>query len=325
MDEFHEPVLLKEAIDFLQVEKGGIYVDCTLGGGGYAVEILKRGGKLIGIDCDPEAVGEVQRKLKQLRGPMGGNWQLFCDNFKNLKEIVEKAELSPFAHPSHKASGDHTKPLAKCGKASGDSKKVDGVIFDLGVSMHQLKTENRGFSFLKDAPLDMRMDPRLKVTAMDLVNALTEKELYVLFGKFGEERNALPIARAILGARGLKKIKTTGELAQIVEKVYQKNKSLGNIHAATKVFQALRMAVNSELSNLKAGLDASLHVLGKGKRLVVVSFHSLEDGMVKDFLRLEHGNNILEILTKKPIVPTVLEVEQNPSSRSAKLRAGEKQ
>lgn len=295
MDEFHQPVLLKEAIDFLRIEKGGVYVDCTLGGGGYAVEILKRGGKLVGIDCDPEAIDEAQRKLRQLRGLTEGNWQLFNENFNNLTNIVKKAGFE----------------------------KVDGVIFDLGVSMHQLKIGSRGFSFLEDAPLDMRMDPRLKVTAMDLVNALTEKELYVLFGKLGQERYARPIASAIVGARGLKKIETTSELAQIVERIYQRNQSLENIHPATKVFQALRLAVNSEMDNLKAGLDASLHVLGDGKRLVVLSFHSLEDGMVKDFLRLERGRNRLEVLTKKPIVPTALEVRQNPSSRSAKLRAGE--
>jgi len=301
MDEFHEPVLLKEAIDFLQVEKGGVYVDCTLGGAGYAVEILKRGGQLIGIDCDPEALEETRRKLKEFDE---GNWQLFCDNFKNLKEIVERADLSRRSH------------------AKGGA-KADGVIFDLGVSMHQLKTENRGFSFLKDAPLDMRMDSRLKVTAGDLVNALTEKELYVLFTKYGEERYSRPIARAILGARGLKKIETTGELARIVEKIYQKNKNSGSIHPATKVFQSLRMAVNDELQSLEVGLEASLSVLKKGKRLVVLSFHSLEDGIVKDFLHLENQNNKIEILTKKPIVPRVSEVDQNPSSRSAKLRVGE--
>lgn len=292
MDEFHQPVLLKEAIDFLQVHKSGIYVDCTLGGGGYAVEILKRGGQLIGIDCDPQALGETRRKLREFNEE---SWQLFNDNFNNLKNIVRKAGFD----------------------------KIDAVIFDLGVSMHQLKTENRGFSFLEDAPLDMRMDPRLKVTAGDLVNALTEKELDVLFTKLGEEQHSRSIARAILGTRGLKKIETTGELARIVGGLYQKNHWSTKIHPATKVFQALRMAVNGELPNLKIGLEVSLAVLKKGGRLVVLSFHSLEDGMVKNFLRNEHRKNILEILTKKPIVPTVSEVGQNPSSRSAKLRAGE--
>ena len=199
--------------------------------------------------------------------------------------------------------------------------QVAGILFDLGVSTHQLLTQERGFSFTSDALLDMRMDPDLGVAAADLVNGLRKEELYELFHKLGEERFAWRIARVIVRARSLRPIRTGKELAGVIAGAKPKRKRFGRIHPATRCFQALRIAVNDELNNLKAALPQAVNLLKPGGRLVVISFHSLEDRIVKNFLK---GESALKILTKKPIKPSEEEVEINPRSRSAKMRVGEK-
>ncbi len=290
---FHKPVLLKEAIEFLNVRAGEKYIDATVGGGGHSAAILKAQGEVLGIDCDPEAIKSAREYLSS--ACPNTSWQLARGNFKDLKDIAIAYGFTPVA----------------------------GILFDLGVSSYQLETAERGFSFNLEGPLDMRMDPALKVTAADLVNGLTQTELGELFFKFGEERYARRIARAICRERQLKPITTCDELARIILRVRRRGR-FDRTHPATRCFQALRIAVNDELNNLKAALPQALKMLKPAGRLVVISFHSLEDRIVKNFLKLAAGEGKLEILTKKPIRPTAEEIKTNPRSRSAKLRAGEK-
>lgn len=291
---FHQPVLLKEAIDFLNVKSGEFYLDATCGGGGHSEAILKKGGKVLGLDCDQEAVDFSKKRLK--KACPNASFKIIKNNFVNLKHICQLEKVSNLA----------------------------GIIFDLGTSFHQLETPERGFSFSLNEDLDMRMDLSLRVTAKNLINGLGKKELYELFTRFGEEKLARPIVKAILWQRRKNPIKTTKELADIISYVYKKNKLRGKIHPATKIFQALRIIVNDELNNLKKALPQAINLLkGKG-RLVVISFHSLEDKIVKDFLRRESEKGILKVLTSKPVIPTKEELEKNHRCRSAKLRAGEK-
>lgn len=290
-ESYHVPALLKETIKGLNIRLGKKYIDCTLGGGGHTGEILKLGGRVLGIDCDPEALENAKTNLSNLSH--WTNLVLARGNFKNLKEIAKENGFT----------------------------EVSGVLFDLGVSTHQLLTENRGFSFNTDAKLDMRMDPNLTVTAKDLINGLNEGELYELFIKLGEEHNAWAISRAIVRARTVKPIETGQELAAVVGKTRLRNRS-ERINPATRVFQALRMAVNDELNNLREALPQAASLLEKNGRLVVLSFHSLEDRIVKNFMREE--KDFLKNLTKKPIVPSEIEIEKNSRARSAKLRIAEK-
>jgi len=298
---FHKPVLLKEVIEFLAVKSGEKYIDATVGGGGHSEAILKSGGTLLGIDCDPEAIVAARRRLSSacpLRRDVGAgaSWRLIRGNFGNLKEIALKNNFFPAA----------------------------GVLFDLGVSSHQLETDYRGFSFNLEGPLDMRMDPDLKVTAADLINALGEYELAEIFFKFGEERYSRRIAGAICRTRQLAPIKTANKLAEIILQVRPRRGRFDRTHPATRCFQALRIAVNDELNNLKKALPQALEILKPGGRLVVLSFHSLEDRIVKNFLKEKTKEGKIKILTKKPIRPTKKEIEENPRSRSARLRVGEK-
>lgn len=286
--EFHTPVLLQEVIKGLNVQPGKKYIDATLGGGGHAFEILKRGGKVLGIDVDEEAIEYVKSRIQSAnwRIRIGKDVVLIRGNFRDVSEIAKEHGFD----------------------------SVAGVLFDLGVSSHQLKTQERGFSFQEDAPLDMRMDKTLTIKASDLVNGLYENELARLFEKLGEEKWALGIARAICRARALRRIETTGELAQIIESV---KKAKARVHPATKVFQALRIAVNDELGSLEKALPQALELIENRGRIAVISFHSLEDRIVKHFFG-KHA------LTKKPIVATNEEITQNPRARSAKLRVYEK-
>ena len=303
---FHQPVLLKEAIEFLKVKRGEKYIDATVGGGGHTVEILKRGGRVLGLDVDPEAIGATKEKIRGLdkwTSRKSGNSLIFQSSAHLL--IL------------HKGNFAHLREIAL--KLGFD--EVAGILFDLGVSARQLLTPERGFSFTSDAPLDMRMDPDLAVTAADLVNGLGRKELYELFSKLGEEHHAWRIARAIVSARSLKPIKTCAELARIIMEAVPRRRRSSRINPATRCFQALRIAVNDELNNLNLALPQAIDLLKPGGRLVVVSFHSLEDRIVKNFLKEREG---LKILTKKPIRPTETEVKRNPRSRSAKMRVGEK-
>ena len=301
-DAFHIPVLLSEVTKGLAISEGKKYVEATVGGGGHTEEILREGGIVLGIDCDPEAIEHVGRKVKN-------NLTLVRENFAHLKEI---------------------------GKRTG-FEKVAGILFDLGVSSHQLETDYRGFSFNTNAPLDMRMDPTLSVTAADLVNGLNEGELDELFKKYSEEYHSRAIARAIVRARAIAPIATCNQLAEVVIKARRqsrfertpacrrlKHQRLAGRHPAMRVFQALRIAVNDELNNLRQALPQAVELLEKGGRLVVLSFHSLEDRIVKNFFKEKEKKGILQVLTKKPIRPSREEIKANPRSRSAKLRIAEK-
>jgi 16S rRNA (cytosine1402-N4)-methyltransferase len=289
--DYHVPVLLKEAINLLKVEPGKKYIDATLGGGGHSKEILNRGGDLLAIDRDPEAVEHFQNYLKSACPA-----SLPKLSWGNFEEIDKFAQEQGF-------------------------ERVDGILFDLGVSSHQLETPERGFSFTASLPLDMRMDPRLALSAKDLINVLNEGELYELFTKLGEEEHSRRFSRAICRARGVKPIETCAQLAEIIAKAAP---ARGRLHPATKVFQALRIAVNDELNSLRAALPKALEILNSKGRIVIISFHSLEDRIVKDFFQEQEASGKLTILTKKPIVPSIEEVEQNPRARSAKLRSAER-
>lgn len=302
MNAYHIPVMLKEVLSYLDIKPGHWYIDCNLGGGGHTKGILDKGGNVLGIDLDPEAIYEVAKnyglKVDEKEGHLfveSKNLVLIQDNFSHLATLTHLTHLTNFS----------------------------GILFDLGVSTHQLDTPERGFSFNTDAPLDMRMDPKLQVTAADLINGLYEKELAELFWNLGEENFSRPIAKRIVEARLKKKIETTNELAQVILSVRHRTSS-DRTHPATRVFQALRIAVNDELNSLKIALPQALKILAPGGKIAVISFHSLEDRIVKDFFRDEQGKGTVKFITKKPVSPTEEEVEENPRSRSGKLRVAEK-
>lgn len=290
---YHTPVLLPETIKYLAIKRGEKYIDCTLGGGGHTAAILAAKGIVLGIDQDIEAIRYVEESQKSKIK----NQKLILrhGNFAHLKEIATKAGFNP----------------------------VSGILFDLGVSSHQLETGYRGFSFNKNAALDMRMDCTTQtVTAADLVNAGGEAELANLFWKFGEERDSRRIARAIVEARKTgQKIEGTEDLARIILSVSRRRSDKDRTHPATRVFQALRIAVNDELANLETALPQAVELLEPGGRLAVISFHSLEDRIVKNFMK---NNRFIQILTDKPIEPTDGEIENNSRARSGKLRVAEK-
>ena len=284
--DYHTPVLLKEAISFLDIKPGQKYIDATAGGGGITAAILERGGKVLAIDWDEEAVNYlISRKFAK-----ADKLTLVRGNFSQIDEI---------------------------GKRFGFG-KVSGIVFDLGVSGHQLDKAERGFSFAKAGPLDMRMDKSLAVAAADLVNGLSENELFTIFKKFGEERYSRRIARGLVRARRIAKITNTTQLAEIVARSARRS---SRVHPATRVFQALRIAVNDELGNLTRAIPAAVSLLVKSGRIVVISFHSLEDRIVKNFFK---SSQALRFLTKKPVRPSLAEIMANPRARSAKLRAAVK-
>lgn len=286
----HKAVLEEEVKKFLAVAKKGLYIDTTVGGGGHSQSILTLGGNLLGLDQDPKALLMASKHLASACPP--SVYHLAHSNFANLKNIAQKFGFVP----------------------------ADGILFDLGISSLQLEEKERGFSFLRDEPLDMRMDPQAQgVTAADLINALPKRRLYELFNQV-DEKLAWSIAQAIVLKRKVAPIKTTGQLSQIIERVYKKGRVYSKVHPATKVFLALRIAVNSELEILKKGLTSAFEILKKEGRLVVISFHSGEDRIVKNFFRLLEKEGKAEILTQKPAVATEEELRKNPRARSAKLR-----
>lgn len=289
MDNYHQSVLFDEVVEGLKVVEGKRYIDGTLGGGGHAIEIAKRGGHVLAIDVDEDAIAHVALKIKHEESGVRNNIKIVLANFKDIGEVARENGFDA----------------------------VEGILFDLGVSSHQLDTAERGFSFVKGGPLDMRLGKTLSVSAKDLVNGLTRDELVLLFTKFGEEPFAQKIARAIVEERIKRPIETTDELARIVAKVVRGNKG---VHPATRVFQALRIAINDELHNLEVALSVSLPLLQPGGRIVVISFHSLEDRIVKHTFRSweEMGKGVQT--TKKPITPSAKEILGNPRSRSAKMR-----
>jgi 16S rRNA (cytosine1402-N4)-methyltransferase len=287
----HVPVLWHEAIEFLNVQPDGFYIDATLGAGGHAEEILRRleKGKLLGIDRDPAALATARERLKRFGEkliPMHGNF----------------AQIGAL----HAASG---------------FPPVNGLLADLGMSSLQVDDASRGFSFSTPGPLDMRMDPSTGDSAADLVNRMSERELGDLIFKLGEERHARRIARAIVKGRPYR---LTTELAQVVTRVIPSRTALRHIHPATRTFQALRLAVNGELQCLESLLAQALGVLEPGGRVVILSFHSLEDRIVKRALQAWQRQGQAQILTRRVMRPSEEEVRANPRSRSGKLRAAEK-
>ena len=292
MKNYHVSVLINEVIENLRVKKDKKYIDATLGGGGYTKEILKKNGTVLGIDVDNDALEFVKENFKA--------------NIENKKLILAKGNF---------------RNIDKLAFENG-FEKADGIVFDLGVSMHQLKAEKRGFSFLSDEEIDMRMDQDLAVKAKDLLNVLTKRELYEIFKNFGEEELAWNVASAIVRRREIEKIETTKQLADIVAGV-KRNKNL-KIHPATKVFQALRIVVNDELYSLKEALPKAISLLNTKGRVLVVTFHSLEDEITKKIFEKAENEKKGKRINLKPINPSLDEIEKNRSSRSASLRIFEK-
>ena len=288
----HESVLLKEALEGLAVRPGGLYVDGTVGLAGHSKAILKHstpGGFLVGLEWNKDSFELAQKELR----PFEGRFLLVRENFSKIKEVLEELGKTP----------------------------VDGILLDLGLSSFLLEGSGKGFSFLRDEPLDMRMDDRLSRTAKDLVNQLTPLQLEELIRAYGEERYARRITRAICEARCKEPLRTTRQLAEIIYQAVPPKYRHGKIHPATRTFQALRIAVNQELENLKRFLDSAPEVLRPGGRVVIISFHSLEDRLVKRAFR---EDSRLQVLTKKPVTPTEEEILKNPRARSARLRIAER-
>lgn len=303
----HKTVLLNEAIEELNIRHGLIYVDATAGGGGHSIEIAQKigtEGKLFSFDVDEDAIKAASDKLKDF-----SNTKIIKSSYVNIPEIL---------------------------KEKGIKKITGGILFDLGASYHQLTTQERGFSFTKEAFLDMRFNKDQTLTAYEIVNKYPESELADIFYNYGEERFSRRIAKKIIEKRKEKPIETTIELANIIKSAVPFSKS--QIHPATRVFQALRIAVNSELTAIETTLQQIIHLLDNGARIVVISFHSLEDRLVKNIFRKYSSDCLcppeqfvcscepkqLRVLTKKPIIPSHEELADNPSARSAKMRAAEK-
>ncbi|MBI2164819.1 MAG: 16S rRNA (cytosine(1402)-N(4))-methyltransferase RsmH [Chloroflexi bacterium] len=302
---FHRPVMVKEVLEGLGVRPGGIWIDSTVGEGGHSVAILEStspGGRLLGMDLDPMALERTRRRLS--------SWEdlvtLVQQNFRNLEEVARERGFLP----------------------------ADGVVIDLGMSSLQLEGEGRGFSFREQAELDMRFDPRAPLTAHTVVNTWSERDLTQVLARYGEEPHARQIARAIVRARP---VMTAAELADIVARSAGWRR--GRLHPATRSFQALRIAVNQELENLELGLNQAINVLRRSGRLVVLSYHSLEDRTVKEFLRQEAKDCLcprgthpcqcghrarLKPVYKKVVRPSRDEIRSNPRSRSARLRVAER-
>lgn len=286
----HLPVMEEEVLNMLNIRRGGVYVDATIGLGGHTKRILDlvgEEGKVVGIDKDVDALNAVKKRIvdKRLLIKMG--------RFSDMESLLKSSNIF----------------------------RVDGVLFDLGASMLQFKDYDRGFSFHSDRRLDMRMDKSQTLTAWDVVNRYSEDRLEKILSEYGEEPKSKKIAHAIVAYRSKKTIDTCKELAEIIVKVYGKR---GKLHPATRTFQALRIEVNKEFEELKKGLSSALTVLNRGGRLCVISYHSLEDRIVKRFMREGSNEKLLKIITKKPVTPTVEEIKRNPSARGAKLRVAEK-
>ena len=296
--------MVEEVLYYLRPKRGEVIVDGTLGAGGHAESILQRitpGGRLIGIDRDPEAIARAQARL----GEMAAAVSYYCENFRDIQSIIGGEGLD----------------------------EVDGILLDLGVSSMQLDERSRGFSFRDDGPLDMRMGPDAARTAADIVNSASEDELTRILYQYGEERWARRIAQFITEARQRGPIRTTGQLEQIVKDAVPAGARRGRKHPARKTFQALRIAVNDELEDLKEGITQGIECLAPSGRMVVLTYQSLEDRIVKStFNSLAKGTGyppghplhvvpILELPIRKPVRPSEAEIESNPRSRSAKLRA----
>lgn len=305
----HEPVLFEEVIDGLDIKEDGVYVDGTLGGAGHSSEILKHipKGLLIGIDQDEDALKASKKRLEQIRN----NFILVRDNYQNLNEILDDLKIE----------------------------KVSGILLDIGVSSHQFDTPERGFSYRFDAPLDMRMDIRTSLTARDVVNDYDQDELNFLIYKYGEEKWSKRIAEFIVKNRQERVIETTFDLVEVIKQAIPANARRNGPHPAKRTFQALRIEVNDELGVLERAIPKMINRLEKGGRLAIITFHSLEDRIVKDSFKELYKNCIcpphfpvctcnkvreIEIITRKPIVASEEELMKNNRSHSAKLRIAEK-
>jgi len=293
----HTPVLQKEVIDFLDPKPNENFVDATIGGGGHTFEILKRtapAGKILGIDLDESAIESL--RINALGEEINERLILTQGNFADLEKIVAENNFWP----------------------------INGILADLGISSTELEASGRGFSFLKDEPLDMRFSKKTLVSAKEIINQWPEEEIAKIIRQYGEEKFSRQIAKKIIERRKIKPIITSRQLTEIIKEAtpfwYHNRK----IHPATKTFQALRIAVNDELVNLNIFLPSALNVLTPGGRLVIISFHSLEDRIVKNFFREKKNQRLIKVLTKKPVKPSSEEIFKNPRSRSAKLRAAVK-
>lgn len=306
MTEYHVPVLLAECLEALNLQDGKIYVDATFGGGGHSQKILESGKdlKLFGVDQDPDSI----EQSKVLTEKYPDNFVMIKENFANIRT----------------------------GLALERIKKVDGILFDLGVSSHQINDPSRGFSFRGDGELNMRMDQTSELTAADVVNTYSFEQLARIFREYGEEKEAARIANNIILERSKKEIKTTLQLSTIIENCIISKKS---IKAKARIFQALRIYINKEMEALKSALNDSIKILNPGGKIVVISYHSLEDRIVKNIFKYEEKSCIcppefplcvcdkvstLKIITRKPVVPTLNEIGNNPRARSAKLRIAQK-
>jgi len=310
----HVPVLLKEAIDFLAVRRGGIYIDATVGLGGHSLEIARRlgaPGHLIGVDKDPKTLEVAGERLKAGSSTVLSSRERDDVLARNDKVVrVEDWPKIELRHGSFAELAESREPRA------------DGILADLGVSSLQFSDPARGFSFQAEGPLDMRMNPMSELAAEQVVNQFDERELADLIYEFGEERRSRRIARAIVRSRP---IRTTAQLAAVVSAAARPmNQAERKIHPATRTFQALRIFVNRELEDLRKLLEAAPQLLKPGGRLVVISFHSLEDRIVKDAMREGARQGQYKLLTKKPVTPSEEEIASNPRARSAKLRAAER-
>jgi len=291
----HIPVLVEEVMNLLRCEAHKTYVDATVGGGGHALEILKRtlpDGIVIGIDWDEDAIAEAEGALV----PFGDRIKMFRENFVRLPDLLEELNIS----------------------------EVDGILLDLGLSSLQLEKKERGFSLKGEGPLDMRMDQRINRTAADLLDGLSFQELESTLREFGEERWAKRIAKALVHERERKPVGTTQELRRIVHRAIPRRFHSRKIDPATRTFQAFRIRVNEELENLRSILETGWTFLKRGGRICVISFHSLEDRMVKETFRRLDRDGLMRGITKKPITPSEEEKQRNPRSRSAKLRCAER-
>ena len=291
----HLPVMLAEAMNYLNINPGMAIVDCTVGTGGHAEAILERlqsKGRLIAIDRDKESLTIAQNRLERF----GALTTFIHNDFRNLNNILDNLKIH----------------------------SVDGIFFDLGLSSYQLESPERGFSIKADAPLDMRMDRTSYISAYDLVNFLSEKEISSILKNFGQERWHNRIARWLIKERFRHPISSTAELSTIVLKSIPYQKGYWRIHPATRTFQAFRIAVNRELESLQESLDKAVGLLKKGGRICVISFHSLEDRIAKHGFRKFAAEGIIKVLTPKPVMATQKEVSDNLRSRSAKMRAAEK-
>lgn len=306
MSEYHVPVLLQESIDAMNLKTGGVYVDATLGGGGHTTHILKQNHQitLFAFDQDPESL----QQTKTLEQEFGDNLTIIQDNFSNLRTRLALERI----------------------------RNIDGILFDLGVSSHQINQPERGFSYSLAGRLDMRMDKSSRLTAYEIINKYDEYEMKKIFWEYGEERAASKIVRNIVIERENKDIETTLQLAEIIDNCIHGKQRL---KTKARIFQALRIYINGELEVLKTALADAVKMLNPGGRIVVISYHSLEDRIVKKFFQYEEKDCLcptsfpkcicdkkatLKILTRKPIVPSVTEIEQNNRARSAKMRVAEK-